>query len=449
MKQNLAAAVLLLVPLLASAQEKLLRAGPMVGYSEMREVALWVQTTGPAKVRFAYWDREKPAQKYQTAELSTSPEGGFTATAVADQVQPGKKYAYELYLNNKKVDRPYPLAFQSQPLWQWRADPPAFKFATGSCFYVNETEYDRPGKPYGGGYEIATAILGQQPDFMLWLGDNTYLREPDWNTWTGIVHRYGHTRALPELQPLLGSVHHYATWDDHDYGPDNSDRSFWNKAQTLKAFKLFWPNPNYVLGDHAGVTGTFAWHDVQFFLLDDRWYKTPNHNTTALAGETADLSGPRPLLGDAQLQWLVDALSYSKAPFKFVVIGSQVLNPVEQEDSYAFYPQERDKLLAAIAAAKIPGVIFLDGDRHFTSLTKLERPGTYPLYDITISPLTAGTYSPKENNTLLVPGTLVTDRNFALMEVSGPRTDRVLTIRVLDAAGKERWTRQIKASELK
>ncbi|MBD0259903.1 MAG: alkaline phosphatase D family protein, partial [Cytophagales bacterium] len=170
--------------------------------------------------------------------------------------------------------------------------------------------------------------------------------------------------------------------------------------------------------------------------------------TTALAGETANLAGPRPLLGDAQLQWLVDALTYSRAPFKFVVIGSQVLNPVEQEDSYAFYPQERDKLLEAIAAAKIPGVIFLDGDRHFTSLTKLERPGTYPLYDITISPLTAGTYSPKENNTLLVPGTLVTDRNFALMEVSGPRTDRVLTIRVLDAADKERWTRQIKASEL-
>jgi alkaline phosphatase D len=449
MKRNLVAALLLLLPLLAFAQEKLLKAGPMVGYSEMREVALWVQTTGPAKVRFTYWDREKPAYPYQTAERSTTAESGFTATVIADQVQPGKKYAYELYLNNKKVVRPYPLAFQSQPLWQWRTDPPTFKFATGSCFYVNETEYDRPGKPYGGGYEIATTILGQQPDFMLWLGDNTYLREPDWNTWTGIVHRYGHTRSLPELQPLLGSVHHYATWDDHDYGPDNSDRSFWNKAQALKAFKLFWANSNYVLGENAGVTGSFQWHDVQFFLLDDRWYKTPNHNTTALAGETGNLAGPRPLLGDAQLQWLIDALTYSRAPFKFVVIGSQVLNPVEQEDSYAFYPQERDKLLEAIAAAKIPGVIFLDGDRHFTSLTKLERPGTYPLYDITISPLTAGTYSPKENNTLLVPGTLVTDRNFGLLEVSGPRTDRVLTIRVLDAAGKERWTRQIKASELK
>ncbi len=440
---------LFLIPLLSFAQEKTLQAGPMVGYSEMREVALWVQTTGPAKVRFTYWDKEKPAQKYQTAERTTAKENGFAATLVADQVQPGKKYTYELYLNNRKAERPYPLEFGSQPLWQWRSDPPDFRFAAGSCFYVNEPEYDRPGKPYGSGYNIAATILNQKPDFMLWLGDNTYLREPDWNTWTGILHRYTHTRSLPELQPLLGSVHHYATWDDHDYGPDNSDRSFWNKDQALQAFKLFWPNLNYVLGEGAGVAGTFFWHDVQFFLLDDRWYKTPNRNATELAGEAANLAGPRPLLGEAQLQWLVDALTYSQAPFKFVVIGSQVLNPVEQEDSYTFYPQEKEKLLKAIADAKISGVIFLDGDRHFTSLTKLERPGTYPLYDITISPLTAGTYTPRENNTLLVPGTLVTDHNFALMEVTGPRTDRVLTIRVMDAAGKERWTRQIKASELK
>lgn len=449
MKRILTTALLVLLPLLLFAQEKMLQAGPMVGYSEMREAALWVQTTGSTKVKFVYWDQEKPGQKYETAEVITAGEDGFAATLIADRLQPGKKYTYELYLNNKKVERPYPLAFRSQPLWQWRTDPPSFRFAAGSCFYVNEAEYDRPGKPYGGGYEITATILNQKPDFMLWLGDNTYLREADWNTWTGILHRYTHTRSLPELQPLLGSVHQYATWDDHDYGPDNSDRSFWNKDQTLRAFKLFWPNPNYVLGPGAGVTGTFFWHDVQFFLLDDRWYKTPNQNFTELAGEATNLAGERPLLGEEQLQWLVDALTYSRAPFKFVVIGSQVLNPVEQEDGYSFYPREKEKLLKAIADAKVPGVLFLDGDRHFTSLSKLERPGTYPLYDITISPLTAGTYTPKENNTLLVPGTLVTDRNFALMEVTGPRTDRVLTIRVMDAAGKERWARQIRAGELR
>ena len=54
----------------------------------------------------------------------------------------------------------------------------------------------------------------KNPDFMLWLGDNTYLRESDWNSRTGFIKRYPHTRALSELQPLLASTHHYATWDD-------------------------------------------------------------------------------------------------------------------------------------------------------------------------------------------------------------------------------------------
>ena len=81
---------------------------------------------------------------------------------------------------------------------------------------------------------------------MIWLGDNVYFREPD-DSRTGVYHRYSHDRSLPELQPLLGSVHHYAIWDDHDYGPNNSDRSFIYKNITLQAFKDFWANPTYGL----------------------------------------------------------------------------------------------------------------------------------------------------------------------------------------------------------
>ncbi len=32
-----------------------IQSGPMVGYSEMREVLLWVQTKQAAKVKFMYW----------------------------------------------------------------------------------------------------------------------------------------------------------------------------------------------------------------------------------------------------------------------------------------------------------------------------------------------------------------------------------------------------------
>ena len=33
-------------------------------------------------------------------------------------------------------------------------DPPDLKIALGSCAFINEEKYDRPGDPYGGNYEI-------------------------------------------------------------------------------------------------------------------------------------------------------------------------------------------------------------------------------------------------------------------------------------------------------
>ncbi len=421
----------------------------MVGYSDYKEVSLWVQTTQAAEVKIVYFEKlqvpssagAKPAVRYETARVRTVPEKAFAAHLIADKVQPGKRYTYELHINNRKVERPYPLEFQTQTLWQWRTDPPDFKFATGSCVYINETDVDRPGKPYGGEYEILERIADQKPDFMLWLGDNIYLREVDWNTRTGILHRYTHTRSTPEMQRLLGGTHHYAIWDDHDYGPDNSDRGFANKHLTLEAFKLFWANPNYALGENAGIAGTFQWNDVQFFLLDNRWFRTPDRNR---------LGPDRAMLGEQQLQWLVDNLVYSRATFKVIVIGGQVLNPADLEENYADYASEREQLLRAISEARVPGVLFLDGDRHHTVLTKLDRAGRYPLYDLTVSPITSSSYEPKnEANTAAVSGTLVAERNFAVIEVKGPRTDRTLTIRIHDVKGTEKWRRDIKASELK
>gem|GEM_PF-6823568 len=44
------------------AQANLLQSGPMVGYSEMKEVLLWVQTKSSAKVKFAYWEKGNASQ---------------------------------------------------------------------------------------------------------------------------------------------------------------------------------------------------------------------------------------------------------------------------------------------------------------------------------------------------------------------------------------------------
>lgn len=425
----------------AFAQPSLLQSGPMVGYADMREVALWVQTTAPARARFVYWDTAMPQQRYTTEEMATAKEKAYTALLIADSVQPGKVYNYEVQLNGTTIPRPYPLRFRTPALWQWRTEPPTLRVALGSCAYINEPEYDRPGTPYGSDYQIFTAIADTKPDLMLWLGDNTYLREADWNTRTGVLHRYTHTRSLAQMQPMLAAMSNYAIWDDHDFGPNNSDRGFWNRDNTLEAFKLFWANPSYGVGGQPGVTTQFSWSDVDFFLLDNRYYRSPDDRTT----------GERTILGKEQLQWLIDALRSSWATFKVVAIGGQVVNPAAIYETYATFPEERNQLLELLAKENIPGIVFIDGDRHHTVLSKMPRESAYPLYDLTVSPLTsgAGRNVATEGNTFAIPETIVEQRNFGIMEFSGPRKERVLTITIYDSNGKELWKRSIKAGEVR
>ncbi len=416
------------------AQKSLLQSGPMVGYSEMMETMLWVQTKSAAKVQIAYWPKGQPNQKQSTEVVATQKETGFTAHLLADKVLPSNHYEYELRINDQAVKLDYPTEFQTQSLWQWRTDPPTFKVATGSCAYVNEDPYDRPGKPYGGDYQIFTSIHQQRPDAMLWLGDNTYLREVDWFSRTGFIHRYTHTRSLPELQPLLASTHHYAIWDDHDFGPNDSDRSFIHKDMATEVFSSFWANPKVGLSGQGGCTSYFQWADIDFFLLDDRYFRTPNSRKT----------GDQTILGEAQIAWLMDALASSTAPFKIVAVGGQVLTSFEGHETYAFIaPAERQLILEKIEQEGIKNVVFLTGDRHHTELSMLKNRARNTVYDLTVSPLTSGVHTGEEANALRVEGTLVQQKNFGILEFSGPRTARVMKIGIYDSNGKEVWTKSL------
>lgn len=440
-------------PAPASANGRYLHSGPMLGYSEPKEVLLWVQTNAPASVKFAYWDEANPADRHETAEKATLKQEAFIAKLVADEVEPGKRYAYELLINGEVVPRPYPLRFQAKPVMRSFRGPggppasapasgPSLRIAAGSCYYANDPA-DPQGWNPGAEYPIFESIREKKPDLMLWLGDNVYMRDIDWTTRTGMLQRYGFGRAVRELQPLLGSVHHYAIWDDHDYGPNDADRSYRDKEIAREVFRLFWGNPAYGVEGRQGSRGVnyrFSWADVEFFLLDNRWNRSPNMRT----------GGRRQVLGEAQIEWLLDSLASSGASFKIVVMGGQVLNPARVAETYANYPEEREELLRRIRAERVRGVLFLTGDRHYTDLSKLERPGTYPLYDFTVSPLTVSpSNGAREANTLRVPGSYVQERNFATLDVGGPFGNRQLTLSVWSSRGEQKWTRTIQQRELR
>lgn len=423
-------------------QKTLLQSGPMVGYSEMKEAMIWLQTKENASVKIEYFALDNPGKIFYSDTYNATKESAFTYHVVLDKLQPGKKYNYTVFINNKKVDLPYETSFSSKKLWLWREDAPNFTVALGSCTYINETELDRPGKGYGSGYSIFESINSKNPDIMIWGGDNIYLREADWDSKTGILHRYTHSRSIKEMQPLLAKTQNFAIWDDHDFGPNDGDRSFYNKNLTLEAFKDFWANKSYRMNpeQNEGNYSTFNWGDAQFFLLDNRFFKSPNDRKT----------GTRTILGDTQLEWLIDALSSSNASFKIIYIGGQVITSAARFENYATYPEEKEKMLKEIENNKIKGVLFLSGDRHFTELSKLERNGTYPLYDWTVSPLTSGvSESYKEDkNTNQVEGSVFAVNNFGMISFSGDKANRQIKLSLFDKEGKELWYKVILKKDL-
>lgn len=425
-------------------QKTLLQSGPMVGYCEMTEAVIWAQTTKEAAVRVDYYAKDKPTVIFSSKTYQSSGNNFFTNHIVLTQLEQGKQYHYDLFINNQKIALPYDTSFSSKKLWQWREKAPDFTIALGSCSYVNEEAVDRPGKPYGSNHSIFESIAKKNPNIMLWGGDNIYLREADWDSKSGIYHRYSHSRALKELQPLLASTQNLAIWDDHDFGPDDSDRSFYNKYITQQAFKDFWANTSYGMdaSQKEGVYSSYNWGDAELFLLDNRFFKSPNKR----------LTGEKTMLGAAQIQWLIDALVSSKASFKILVIGGQVINSEAVFENYENYKTEKDFLLGEILANQIKGVLFISGDRHFTELSMLKRPNTYSLYDWTVSPLTSGHSSveriAKEPNSNRVPNSLFAQHVFGTLSFSGEKETRQIKMSLFDKDGVELWNKTILKSEL-
>jgi alkaline phosphatase D len=421
----------------AASAEKLL-AGPMAGPPALRSFTIWFQAEAAAKAQLSYWSGEEKPKTSPAIELKA--EEDFAGHITLANLQPGAEYHYRVLLNNKPAtNRVYTIS--TQALWQWRTDPPNSKVLLGSCAYINDAIYDRPNAPYGGGYEIFSSMAAQKPDLTVWMGDNLYLREVDYDSVSGMAYRYRHDRALPELQAILTTGAHAAIWDDHDYGPNDSNSSFGFKADALELFKRYWANPSYGLPDAPGVFTVVHHNDADFFMLDDRWYRDSD---AMVEGDS------KAMLGERQISWLKNALINSTANFKIIVNGSQILDDNNRWEGWNHFRTERDKFTDWLLANKLDGVMFLSGDRHHTELLRLERPNQYPLYELTCSPLTAGTHKMDDELTkpIRVTGTLVGERNFCSMEFSGPYKDRKLTLRSYSSTGKPLWEHLIQRSEI-
>ena len=331
-----------------------------------------------------------------------------------------------------------------------------FSFITGSCAYLDRNKEDANGMLYDGDTSIFYSMSKSKASFMIWLGDNWYLDKDESKTVGGLWKKAVSQRNAPSLQRISQNMTEYAIWDDHDFGDNDSYKSFPLKNMSRNIFINMWKfNPSYGLYND-GIYTSFHYKNVLFVLLDDRWWRDRDKKRSNVGNVLPFMKGkPNPnkkMLGDQQMAWLKKTLASDNSDFKIIVNGSQMLNPISKKDCFVHFPVEYNELLQFIDTQKIKGVLFLSGDRHFGEITQLKRANNYPLYDITTSSLTAQSDKPKGkeiNNPNRVLGSLTLVHNFATFSFDENESNRKLTITFHNNKGWILYRWSVQANDLK
>ena len=433
--------------IISFAQNKLV-SGPWAGNVGLRTATIWAEVSPEAK---------KVSVKFMSQKSGSVAKTIFCKTVLGNDFNPIKielngldfntTYNYKLIIDDKEVATNFITKFITQDLWQYRKPAPDFSFLAGSCSYLNDPIFDRPGKPYGGDSSIFETMANTSAAFHVWMGDNWYTREVDFESAWGLNYRASHDRSFKVLQKFMAAMPQYAIWDDHDYGPNDEGKSYIFKKESRTVFKNYSLNPTYG-EDEKGIYTKVNYADVDLFLTDDRFFRSEDNFPDSVNGQA---SSEKTFFGKTQMEWLKNSLAFSDAKFKIIVVGSQVLNPLSKYERLNNYTSEYNELMNFIKSQKINGVIFFTGDRHHSEVVKLEQPNFYPLYDITISPYTAGISKPsgeEKNNPYRVAGTLVEAQNFGKITVSGDKNNRQLHVDFIGLKGEVLGTWGVKASEL-
>lgn len=434
-----------------SAQPRII-SGPMLGPVELRDAKVWVEVSPEVKTVSLQYNKKNDV-KNKTIVYKGELGNDFNPIQfTVGGLDFNTTYQYKVWINGKATAAAG--EFTTKDLWQWRKPPPEFSFLTGGCAYVNEPVYDRPGTPYGKDSSIFETMAKEKAAFMLWTGDAWYSREVDYYSEWGLWYRASHDRAVPVLQNFLKAMPHLATWDDHDYGPNDIGKNYIFKETSRKIFNKYFCNPSS--GENGqGIYTMTTWGDADIFITDDRWWRSPDRMYDSVEGPEG-LSGRKPnpekrMLGKQQMEWLKNSLLYSTATFKIITVGSQVLNPVSPFDKWRDFPIEYDELMNFLKEYTINGVVFLTGDRHHSEIIKVDRPGTYPLYDITVSPLTSGTHtfgSAEKNNPYRILG-IDEKQNYGKFSFAGKRGDRKMTVEYFGVKGDKLGEWSIGEKDLK
>jgi alkaline phosphatase D len=296
-------------------------------------------------------------------------EEDYTGTVQLENLSPNTTYYYRLLVDGDPFPADHPASFKTFPEVAAHA---RIGFLADVFF---KEEKSAPA---------LQALSGEEPDLVLILGDWPHGDPKQLSEMRRMYRSFRNqttTMGSEFVQHILWKVPVARVWDDHDYGTNNSDKTFPGRQEAIQAHDEYWPSygrPN----PQDGIWHKFRYGDlVEVFVLDLRSqrdpdsYLDPRFIPDNRAGSNRDElrydPGRSMLDGDAsdgyptgQKQWLKEGLLTSTARWK-IIASTVPWNPtVPKDDGWWDFMAERQELMQFIETNEINNVLVVSGDIH-------------------------------------------------------------------------------------
>ncbi len=253
-------------------------------------------------------------------------------------------------------------------------------------------------------------MLDSEPDHLVLLGDNVYA---DTKVGAGpggtdlvfgtkfipadeeaFIKQYGLMKTDPDFQALVdhlggwGSKNILATFDDHDYGVNNGDRSYVGRNVSQKAFWDFTEVPeDSPLRRQEGVYNSHTYRResmsggsepfiYKVIMLDTRSNKGEYSSPSVENKQNSYAKNSGDFLGEEQWAWLEQQMADPEPDLILLGSSIQVL-PTDKvlEETWDEFPAARQRLLSLVQHTRkvyTPNVFVLSGDIHTAEVLQAE-----------------------------------------------------------------------------
>ena len=270
-------------------------------------------------------------------------EASRTVTFPIDSLETGTHYRYAVEVEGA-LDTLKAGTFRT-PL----EGPFPFRIIVGGC---SITGSDRP---------VFDVIRRQDPLFFLHVGDFHY-ENLDGEDPEAYRQAYRDVLASPAQSALYRSTPIAYMWDDHDYGPNNSDRFSPGQASAREAYRTM--TPHYPLAAGLGnvpIFQSFSIGRLHFILTDLRSSRRPHSRFSRVPT----------MMGERQKDWFKQEILFAKEAGEVIVWVSSVpwiyrANP--RSDSWGGYAEEREEIADFLKENEVENIFILAGDAHMVAM---------------------------------------------------------------------------------